>query len=401
MGLNKRNVVNRIDIVLLVMLLLIVTQNFFEQVIGWWSFFDECLVVLVCLSALALRAYNGDWRVPRYNLIFGVLVIVYLLLGTISSIMGEYQSLSISMAGAFLSVKWFLLFLGIQSVYMYCYWMHIERWNKWILYIVIFLLTIVEYMYSIGVPGMPTLEPVHLCAVSVFLLGILFLKWEGTRTDYIGVLLLIESLMLSAKAKGYAAAFLGVALLYWIIRKHKRITIFLIIILAIGCIVLAWDKIYFYYVFGSKYNYARPMLFKTGIEIANDYFPLGTGWSTYGSYFSVERYSPVYYLYGISEHIELGAARKIFIMDAYWPTVYAESGWIGFGAVGMICVFLFYKVQRLFWIDKRLYAAGLLAIAYMMITTVEETGFAQPALMCLALLMGVIFAEGDRKKYCI
>lgn len=398
MGLNKRNVVNKIDIVLLVMLLLIVTQNFFEQIITWWSFFDECLVVLVCLSALAVRAYNGNWRVSRYYLVFGLFVVVYLLLGTISSIMGGYQSLSISMAGAFLSVKWFLLFLGMQSVYRYWPKIQVGNWDKKVLYIVIIILTITENLYYTGLIDNWMLAPIQLCATSVFLIGLLFLKWERKKLDYVGIILLIENLVLSSKAKGYAAAFLAVALLYWIIYKHKKITVFLITLLGIGCVIVAWDKIYFYYILGANHNYARSRLFTTGIEIANDYFPIGTGWSTYGSYYAAQNYSPVYFLYGISEHHELGVLTKKFLMDAYWPIVYAESGWIGFGAIGMICLLLFYKVQKLFQIDKRLYAAGFMTFVYMMITTIEETGFAQPALMCLALLMGIVFAEGDERK---
>lgn len=172
-------------------------------------------------------------------------------------------------------------------------------------------------------------------------------------------------------------------------------------VLAIGCIIIAWNKIYFYYIWGFYYNYARSTLFRTGIKIANDYFPLGTGWSTYGSYYAAQKYSPIYFLYGISEHQELGVYTRSYLMDTYWPIVYAESGWSGFVAVGIICMLLFYKVQKLFQIDKRLYATGFLVFAYMMITTLEETGFAQPALMCLALLMGIVFAESDRKNEVI
>lgn len=401
MGLKRQVTIRRKDIILLFLLLLIVLQYFFEQSIAWWRFFDEFLVILVCLAALAFRASNGFYKVPVYNLIFFAMVLLYFLMGTISAAAGRYQSFVITAAGAFLSVKWFLMFLGIQSVYRYYPQIHIDNWDKRTLYAVIAVLSIIENLYYMGFSGSGgTLAPIQLCATSVFLLGLLFLKWEGKKADYIGMLFLLENLILSTKAKGYAAAFLAIIILYWIINKHKKITLFLISILAVGCIIVAWDKIYLYYIYGAAadHDYARARLLMTGIEIANDYFPIGTGWSTYGSYYAAEYYSPIYYLYGLSEHHELGVLAKIFLMDVYWPIVYAESGWIGFGAVGIICILLFYKVQKLFKVDERLYAAGFLTFAYMMITTVEETGFAQPALICLAILTGIIFAESDKRE---
>lgn len=210
MGLNKCNEVNRKDIILFVMLLLIVMQNFLEQIIAWWKFFDESLVIFACLSALVLRAYNNDWQILKYNLVINVLVILYLLMGTMSSIMGGYQSFSISAGGAFLAIKWFLLFLGIQVIYMHCPQLHIKTWNKNIIYTVIMILALIENFSFIRFSHMTNrLAPMQLCASSIFLLGLLFLKWEGKKVDYVAMFFLIETLILSTKAKGYAGAFLA------------------------------------------------------------------------------------------------------------------------------------------------------------------------------------------------
>ena len=150
-----------------------------------------------------------------------------------------------------------------------------------------------------------------------------------------------------------------------------------------------------------KGDFARYRLMRTAIDIANDYFPLGTGWSTYGSYFSVDDYSPVYYLYGIDKHIELGAMTKLYLHDNYWASVCAEAGWIGMASIIAFLVVVFLLIQKNYGMERTqidCYAAGFTIVGYMAITTVEETAFAQPALACLGLLMGIVLYKINRKN---
>jgi hypothetical protein len=74
---------------------------------------------------------------------------------------------------------------------------------------------------------------------------------------------------------------------------------------------------------------ARTALYLVAPQVANDYFPLGSGLGTFGTYISSKHYSDIYVEYGLSSIWGL-RAQDTFITDTFWPAVLAELGWIGF-----------------------------------------------------------------------
>ena len=142
--------------------------------------------------------------------------------------------------------------------------------------------------------------PVHdFTAKCVFLLLCFIcnqnIKNEKERLFYI--LWLIILLVSSGASKGYAISAFALGVYIYVCIFHKKIS--LIVLGAIGLlgVVAAWKDIYFYYIKGAQREYARALILMTSIAIANDYFPLGTGFGTFGSYYSKVNYSPVFYLY--------------------------------------------------------------------------------------------------------
>ena len=73
----------------------------------------------------------------------------------------------------------------------------------------------------------------------------------------------------------------------------------------------------------------RVLLYVTGVEIANERFPLGAGFGRFGGYASVWDYSPLYDEYGLSRIYGLTADNPMYAEDTYWPHIAAETGWIG------------------------------------------------------------------------
>jgi hypothetical protein len=74
---------------------------------------------------------------------------------------------------------------------------------------------------------------------------------------------------------------------------------------------------------------ARTALYLVAPQVASDYFPLGSGLGTFGTYISSKHYSDIYVEYGLSSIWGL-RAQDTFITDTFWPAVLAELGWIGF-----------------------------------------------------------------------
>jgi len=77
----------------------------------------------------------------------------------------------------------------------------------------------------------------------------------------------------------------------------------------------------------------RNVMYITGYKIAKDYFPLGSGQGTFGSYPVGKNYSPIYYEYGLDEVHGLGpgaskSKNDNFLFDTHWPHILGEMGFV-------------------------------------------------------------------------
>lgn len=80
----------------------------------------------------------------------------------------------------------------------------------------------------------------------------------------------------------------------------------------------------------------RNALYIAGYQIAKDYFPLGSGHGTFGSYPVGRNYSDIYYDYhldkvhGLGPEDAKGNTDSHFIFDTYWSGIMGEMGFIAF-----------------------------------------------------------------------
>lgn len=84
--------------------------------------------------------------------------------------------------------------------------------------------------------------------------------------------------------------------------------------------------------YGGENSYekvARPALYYQSVNIANDFFPLGSGQGTFGSIPVNMVYNPVYYDYGLSGIYGLGETGDDFKMDTHWSSILGENGYLG------------------------------------------------------------------------
>lgn len=95
---------------------------------------------------------------------------------------------------------------------------------------------------------------------------------------------------------------------------------------------------------------ARAVLYSDSISLANNYWPWGSGFGTFASVGAVK--------YDQSLYVDLGyrafwwfVQQKSWLMDAYWAKYIAESGWLGFGSV--IALYIFLLRQVVIWIASK------------------------------------------------
>lgn len=139
----------------------------------------------------------------------------------------------------------------------------------------------------------------------------------------------------------------------------------------------------------------RQILYLTSVEIANRYFPFGSGLGTFGGAGSVK--------FDMSFYRDLGFAsfswfsQREFLMDTYWPNFIAESGWIGFSLM-LLSVLLIVRLAWLGVIESRTLDARAFAliafggVLFVLLLSPTSPAFQDPSLFLLpALFLGIAY----------
>ena len=89
---------------------------------------------------------------------------------------------------------------------------------------------------------------------------------------------------------------------------------------------------------------ARSVLTLGAFSVAGEHFPLGAGFSRYGSFLAGKYYSPEYLARGFQAIYGLGteAGRGDFLTDTQWPAVIGEAGYLG-GACFAMGLYRFWR----------------------------------------------------------
>jgi hypothetical protein len=155
--------------------------------------------------------------------------------------------------------------------------------------------------------------------------------------------------------------------------------------------------------YSSTSTTARSRLYTTGERIAQDYFPLGSGFGTFGSSPSRKHYSQLYFEYGLGEVYGLSPQYRQFIDDTSWPSVMAETGYLGFACyvVGLLLLGLSLArgVARVREEDSYLPMAALCGLVVIVLQSVANpTLFDGFAAVTLGLLVGPALASAQRSS---
>jgi hypothetical protein len=151
---------------------------------------------------------------------------------------------------------------------------------------------------------------------------------------------------------------------------------------------------------------ARADLYRVGVAIADDNFPLGVGFGRYASDTSRTHYSTVYDEYHLNGIYGLERSYPNYIDDTSWPSIMGETGYAG------LLVYIFGLVVLVLALYRRFRAsangrdwlplAGLCAIAVMIVDSLgAPTFFEWRAVTAVALLLGPALATTRARHLAI
>ena len=153
-------------------------------------------------------------------------------------------------------------------------------------------------------------------------------------------------------------------------------TIIYAVLLVTVILMVTWTRFDTYYVSGlSNENLARPMTYKTSLQILRDYFPFGSGMGTFACNGAWKFYSPLYYKYNLNGIWGLGDASVgsgCFICDAYYPTL------AQFGIVGVFFFCWFWKRRLIAFnkiVDMRYYRVAMITFCCLAIEQTADSSW--------------------------
>lgn len=180
-------------------------------------------------------------------------------------------------------------------------------------------------------------------AVYMLVFGVIVCNTKMTeRKRKIYYAMAIVSLVLATKSPPIIFSIIFV-FMYYYFKKHDRLSAPVIVIGVIALLVAGSYQIQNYLL---NENSPRHLFIKYAIETANDYFPLGSGFGTFGSDQAARNYSVLYYRYGF--HLQWGMTPDFgaFLSDNFWQMALGQFGWIGGIAYFIVYVRVFLTMKN-------------------------------------------------------
>lgn len=370
-----------------------------ENSLDFVKIFDE-IVALLCFPFAAYDYFTNKRekgiRLTKTRRMELGLLLTFLLCGLAGNILYRFQPLWVVLVSAVLAAKFFMILLTAGYIQKFLK-VDMEKQEGTIQ--ILSILWFGYYMLSLLLPQyFEAPEAWDICAKSSLLFALLIFSTHKRIYRYrLCLMMMLVMLVLSGKEKAYGAILVLGLFYYLIVHKKVQTKIRYILYMAIPVAVLAWDKIYYYYVQGYG-RYAKSIMTGTSLQIAKDYFPIGTGFGTFGSTYAREVYSPVYFLYGIADNPELGIESRQYLTDLFWPILFGETGVLGTIFYCGLILLLFIQIQRVFYYNKKKYFLLIFMFVFMMMTTFTEAGFMQPMVMVFAYVMGMLLEEYEEKR---
>ena len=203
-----------------------------------------------------------------------------------------------------------------------------------------------------------------------------YLLTEDTKRNRYIALALVLTGMFAPKFKFMGELVCFIAFVFFVKKQlnfKSPKTVFFAVVLVVAVLVVTWTRFDAYYVTGlDNEAMARPMSYKTSLQILWDYFPLGPGMGSFACNGAWKFYSPLYFEYNLTNIWGLSPEMGFFICDAYYPTL------AQFGIVGVFFFCWFWKRRLVAFnqiVDMRYYRVAMITFCCLAIEQTADSSW--------------------------
>ncbi len=397
--IQLQSTAERLKVVILFYLLLL--QNPLSARVPALQYMDEAAALAGCLLGIMLGLGKGSLWLKGTTLAGICALLGFLITGLMGNILWQYQPVKTVLVDLYTNLKFFLALLSGAMLLRreQRAMMAHAKFSSAMLFIMLLLdqffhiFPSSEIRYGMRVSQLIYAHPTYLAGAMVFLLGILTADFEKKNGKY--VLMCLAVLIFTFRGKAMAGAAVYCAIVYLVLLRKKKLKVRQLLGLELIAMLAAGDKFAYYYI-ELQGQSARSVLTRTAFKIMGDYFPVGTGFGTYGSHVAANPYSPVYVKYGFRNVYELGGGGTGFFDDTFWPIIMGQTGVAGTVCYITVLALLFGRVLRLRKVSLQTYCAGTFLFLYLIISTTSEPAFNNAIAVPMAMLLGHFFTRKER-----
>ena len=405
MAVLKNNRISKKRFILVIFVYIGVLWSWFQySIAGIFGYWDE----LFTLLGIVVIVFNSHrWRKCRQANYYVVFFAAYIFAGVVGNIAGGLVSIKAALYDILINIKFPVCLLAAYCIFKP---VNIEKYSSIIrIHVeILSIVLIIAYAINLFMDIFPVYEirfginSVQLffahpsfCAGAVFyllLLRIVFIKHNNFSTCVSLILLLIIFMTLRFKAiiSIFALYVLGFFIYH---RRYRQLKLPLYIIAGAIAFAICYDQVSFYFAGYGLHHFPRGVLFLNSFTLMGQFFPFGTGFGSFGSYYSGVYYSPVYKMLGIDDIFGLSYDNYNAITDQYWPMVGGQTGI--FGLLFMITAWAvqFIWIEQLRNVNEKYYYAAMGGFMYILISSTSESAICNPVNIPLGLLIGILLSQ--------
>lgn len=370
----------------------------------FFKYLDEMLAAIMLLYVML--HYKSAIKLNR-KVVFAWIGI--LIIGFLSSLVFRYQKLFPVVFDALISCSKFIIAYFFIKIYIHRNPRYYTAYIVTVCKVIVIVLSLFALHDLIFAPFFKKNEfryityslqlmfpyPTYLAYAGATLL--IIFGYLNRNKKYLGYMILSTFICaVSLRTKS-----LGFIMLYWLfyittfVFKRKKAW-FTIIGSAIAAAIVGYDQIVITFFTANRFS-PRSILIKDSVALMGRHFPLGTGFGTFGTVSARDFYSVLYIDLGYPGMTGMSPTDTQFLSDSFWPSIFAQFGFFGLLLFIYLVILLFKQSIRMLKKNKETGFAMIMILSYMLVTSLAEAAFFNPASFLMFILYGVFEEESKLK----
>ena len=374
----------------------LISNSFLNSVI---TYSDEA--ISLCLLALVLAINKFEVHLLKFERRMLLFTIIFELVGIFAGLYYNYQTVAYTLVDAFTCIKFFTFYYSARILskgrLTDRYFFSLNNVCK-LLATAFFLLTLHERFMT---PWWPTHDyrifgesvmlffghPESLARACITVIFVLAYNTKYFKNNFIYMIMLTGVMLLTNRTKAIVAIFAFWVIYIYFIKIGFKNKLPILVAGGIGGAYLGYDSFNGYY--GNVRESIRLRLTQDSVKIANQHFPIGTGFGSFASNMAAQHYSKLYVELGYLRVWGMGRKSK-YLSDTFWPIVIAQTGWLGTVAFSLAIIQLIIYILKsakkdlvFFWVASNI-------VLYDLISSFAAPAFFYPAAMAPYMLLGLM-----------